>query len=148
MAESVTFYGNAFVNAQGEQAFVRIGRNTHVDQFCTFYGQGGLNIGTDCAIASGVIIYTQTNQYESDAMSKIIDQPVVYKPVIIGDDVWIGAGAVILPGVQIGDHAVVGSCALVRKDVAPWSIVGGVPAKEIGDRRPRPQVVQRESNAQ
>jgi acetyltransferase-like isoleucine patch superfamily enzyme len=73
---------------------------------------------------------------------------VVYKPVAIGDDVWIGAGAVILPGVQIGDHAVIGSCALVRKDVAPWSIVGGVPAKVIGDRRPRPQVVQRESNAQ
>jgi acetyltransferase-like isoleucine patch superfamily enzyme len=136
LAESVTFHGNAFINAGGgEQGFVRIGRNTHIDQFCTLYGIGGLSIGADCAIASGVIIYTQTNQYASDPEAKIVDQPVIYKPVVIGDDVWIGAGAVILPGVNVGSHSIIAAGGVVRHDVAEWTIVGGVPAKVIGNRR-------------
>ena len=55
--------------------------------------------------------------------------------VVIGSDVWIGANAVITPGVRIGDGAVVGAGAVVTKDVAPYTIVGGVPAKVIGNRK-------------
>jgi acetyltransferase-like isoleucine patch superfamily enzyme len=62
---------------------------------------------------------------------------VVYAPVRIGDDVWIGARAVILPGVTVGDHAVIGAGAVVREDVPAWAIVAGVPAKVIRDRRQR-----------
>ncbi|HTJ80748.1 MAG TPA: acyltransferase [Polyangiaceae bacterium] len=112
-----------------------IGARTHIDQFCVLYGQGGISIGARCAIASGVIVYSQTNQYRSSPETDIIDQPVAYAPVTIGDDVWIGAGAVVLPGVTIGDHAVVAAGAVVRSDVEPWAIVGGVPAKRLGDRR-------------
>jgi len=131
----VSFFGNTYLNATGPNGFISIGENSHVDQFCVLYGQGGLTIGSDCAIAAGVIIYTQTNQYDYDVEAKIVDQPIVYNPVVIGSDVWIGAGAIILPGVTIGDHAVVGAGSLVRKDVPPWSIVGGVPAKPIGSRK-------------
>jgi len=130
--ERVSLLGNSYLNASA--GFIRIGSNTHIDQFCVLYGHGGLTIGSDCAIASGVIIYTQTNQYAHDESLKIVEQPVIYKTVTIGHDVWIGAAAVILPGVEIGDHAVVGAGALVRQDVSPWSIVGGVPAKVLGKR--------------
>ena len=57
-------YGNSYLNAS--RGFIRIGSNTHIDQFCVLYGQGGLTLGSDCAVASGVIIYTQTNQYAHD----------------------------------------------------------------------------------
>jgi acetyltransferase-like isoleucine patch superfamily enzyme len=56
-------------------------------------------------------------------------------PVEIGEDVWIGAHAVVLPGVRIGSGAVVGAGAVVNRDVPPNTIVGGVPARVIGDRR-------------
>jgi acetyltransferase-like isoleucine patch superfamily enzyme len=58
--------------------------------------------------------------------------PVRSAPVVIEDDAWIGAGAVILPGVRVGRGAIVGALALVTKDVEPLQIVGGQPAREIG----------------
>jgi acetyltransferase-like isoleucine patch superfamily enzyme len=135
LGRGVTFLGNAYVNAIGPRGSVRIGDGTSVDQFCVLYGQGGLEIGARCAIAAGVIVYSQTNQFVHDPAQPVLDQPVIHAKVTIGDDVWIGARAVILPGVTVGDHAVVGAGAVVRADVPPWSIVAGVPAKIIGDRR-------------
>lgn len=61
-------------------------------------------------------------------------QKGVEEDVIIGADVWIGAHVIILPGVKIGDGAVVAAGAVVTKDVAPYAIVGGIPAKKIGER--------------
>src|SRR4051812_32960588 len=139
LGRSVTLSGNAYVNATGPRGSVRIGDETHVDQFCVLYGQGGLSIGSRCAIASGVIVYSQSNQYAQDPGGFILDQPVVYAPVTIGDDVWIGARAVILPGVTIGDHAVIGAGAVVREDVPAWAVAAGVPAKNLGDRRTKGQ---------
>lgn len=136
LGREVSLHGNAYVNAAGPQGSVRIGDRTHVDQFCVLYGQGGLSIGQACAIASGVIVYSQTNQIGADAEARVIDQPVLYAPVRIGDDVWVGARAVILPGVTVGDHAVIGAGAVVREDVPAWAIVAGVPARVIRDRRP------------
>lgn len=133
IGKGVTFFGNTYLNASG--GFIEIGDYTHVDQFCVLYGLGGIKIGSKCAIASGVVIYSQTNQYAFAPEENIIDQPVVYATVEIGDDVWIGAKAVILPGLTIGDHAVIGAGAVVTKDVAEWAIVAGVPGKVIGNRR-------------
>lgn len=137
LGNNVTLFGNSYLNAFGEFGSINIGERTHLDQFCVLYGQGGLSIGASCAIACGVTIYTQSNQYAADPCTNIIDQPVKYAEVVIGDDVWIGARAVILPGVTIGDHAVVGAGAVVNRDVESWAIVGGVPAKLIGQRRCR-----------
>ncbi|MGS2722707.1 acyltransferase [Porticoccus sp. GXU_MW_L64] len=61
-------------------------------------------------------------------------EPENDKPVIISNDVWVGAGAIILKGVSVGDGAVIAAGALVNRDVEPYSIVGGVPAKKIGSR--------------
>lgn len=137
LGAGVSLSGNNYLNANGTQGSIAIGERTHVDQFCVLYGQGGLRIGARCAIASGVIVYTQSNQYESAPEVDVIEQPVVYAPVRIGDDVWIGAGAVILPGVCVGDHAVIGAGAVVRSDVPAWSVVAGVPARFVRDRRHR-----------
>lgn len=138
LADHVALYGNSYLNAATAAGYIRIGEKTHVDQFCVLYGQGGLSIGAKCAIASGVTIYSQTNTYEVDPLSDIIDQPVVYKPVFIGNDVWICSRAVILPGVSVGDHAVIAAGAIVKEDVPPWSVVAGAPAKPIRDRRSVP----------
>ncbi len=134
LGERVTLYGNTYLNAAGAKGRIVIGGQSHIDQFCTLYGQGGLIIGDHCAIASGVIVYSQSNQYASSPEDLIVNQPVVYAPVRIGRDVWIGANAVVLPGVSIGDHAVVGAGAVVRKDVGEWEIVAGAPARVIGKR--------------
>ncbi len=131
----VALLGHSYLNATGPTGRIAIGNDSHVDQFCVLYGQGGLTIGARCAIAAGTIIYTQSNQYGEDPLKDIIAQPVVYAPVTIGTDVWIGARAVILPGVAVGDHAIIGAGAVVRGDVEPWTIVAGVPAKVVGDRR-------------
>ena len=61
-------------------------------------------------------------------------QPMLEEDIRIGDDVWLGAMAMVMPGVTIGDHVIVAANAVVTKDVDPWSIVGGVPAEVIGHR--------------
>jgi acetyltransferase-like isoleucine patch superfamily enzyme len=137
LGANVTLAGNVHLNAAGSRGSLAIGVGTHLDQFCVVYAQGGVTIGERCAIASGVTIYSQSNQFASDPQGAILDQPVVYAPVHIGDDVWIGARAVILPGVSIGDHAVIGAGAVVRSDVPSWHIATGVPARSRGDRRER-----------
>ena len=134
LGSSVTFFGNTYLNANGERGKIEIGEDTHADQYCVFYGQGGLKIGSSCAIASGVTIYSQSNQYASSPTDKIIDQPVIYQSVTIGNDVWVGARAVILPGVTIADHAIIAAGAVVRTPVPAWAIFGGVPAVKIGER--------------
>jgi acetyltransferase-like isoleucine patch superfamily enzyme len=60
--------------------------------------------------------------------------PVLRKPVIIKKDVFIGAGCLILPGVKIGEGAVVGACSMVNRDIPPWKVAVGAPAKPIKDR--------------
>ncbi len=138
IADGVAFHGNAYVNAVGEPGSLTIGKSSHFDQFCVLYAQGGLSIGEKCAVASGVTIYSQTNQYRAEPSLSVVDQPVAYSRVSIGNDVWIGANAVILPGVTIGNHAIVAAGAVVRSDVPAGGIVAGVPAKQIGSREGRP----------
>jgi carbonic anhydrase/acetyltransferase-like protein (isoleucine patch superfamily) len=138
IAENVTFHGNAYVNAAGPSGSLTIGKSSHFDQFCVLYAQGGLSIGEQCAIASGVTIYSQTNQYRSEPGRPVVEQPVVYSRVSIGSDIWIGAHAVILPGVSIGDHAVIAAGAVVRENVESCHVVAGVPARKVGVREGLP----------
>jgi len=133
LGEDTRLYGWSYLDT-GRNGFIRIAAHTRIDVYSVLYGQGGLSIGNSCALASGVIIYTQSNQYDVEPAKRIIDQPIKYAPVSIGDDVWIGARVTILPGVTIGDRAVIGAGALVREDVASGVVVVGVPAREVGRR--------------
>ncbi len=136
LGAGVSLKSHVFLGASGPQGAIGIGARTRVDRQTVLYGQGGLHIGAGCAIAAGVIIYSQSNQYAASPGAPVLSQPVVYAPVHVGDDVWIGAGAVLLPGVTVGDHAVVAAGAVVTRDVAPWAVVGGVPARVLSSRRP------------
>ena len=113
---------------------IMIGSHTHIGGNSTVSGLGQITIGEGCAISSGVQIYSISHDIGKSATERVIDN-VIKKKVTIGNDVWIGANAVILPGVTVGDHAVVGAGAVVTKDVDSWMIVAGVPAKPIRDRR-------------
>ena len=84
-------------------------------------------------IAPGVYILDVDHKFES-VQIPIRDQGYELEAVVIGNDVWIGGGSFILKGVTIGDGAIVAANSVVNNDVAPYSIVGGTPARRIGSR--------------
>lgn len=110
-------------NAVGD---VVIGDNTRIGIHNTIIGP--VTIGSHVNLAQGITV-TALNHNFKDTTLRIDEQGISTQPVIIGDDVWIGANAVILPGVTIGKHVVVAAGAVVTKDVPDNCIVGGVPAK-------------------
>ena len=112
-------------NAVGD---VIIGDYTRIGLYSTIIGP--VCIGNHVNLAQGITI-TALNHNFSDATKRIDEQGITTKPVVIKDDVWIGANAVVLPGVTIGSHAVVAAGAVVTHDVPDNTVVGGVPAKVI-----------------
>ena len=112
-------------NAVGD---VIIGDHTRVGLHNTVIGP--VNIGNHVNLAQGITV-TALNHNFADSEKRIDEQGVSTTPVIIENDVWIGANAVVLPGVKIGTHSVIAAGAVVTKDVPPYSIVAGVPAKII-----------------
>ncbi|WP_040920406.1 acyltransferase [Leptonema illini] len=110
-----------------------LGENCSVNPFTILYGHGGLTIGNNVRIAAHVVIIPSNHNFQRIDIP-IFQQGHSQKGITIGDDVWIGANSVILDGVTIGNGAIVSAGAVVRADVAPYEIVGGVPAKRIGVR--------------
>ena len=112
-------------NAVGD---VIIGDHTRIGLHNTIIGP--VDIGSHVNLAQGITV-TALNHNFSDTKKRIDEQGVSTNQVTIEDDVWVGANAVILPGVTIGEHCVVAAGAVVTKDVPPHSLVAGVPAKVI-----------------
>ena len=112
-------------NAVGD---VIIGDHTRVGLHNTVIGP--VTIGSHVNLAQGITV-TALNHNFANKNLRIDEQGVSTNPVTIGDDIWIGANAVILPGVKIGNHSVVAAGAVVTKDVPPHTLVSGVPAKII-----------------
>lgn len=110
-------------------ANVEIGKDTIVGQGIFLDGREKLKIGDHVDIASEVMIYNSEHDINSE------DFNAVSAPVEIGNYVFIGPRVIILPGVKIGEGAVVAAGAVVTKDIPEFTIVGGVPAKEIGERQ-------------
>jgi len=107
-----------------------IGEGTWIGAFTMIDGSGGLTIGAGCDVSSGAQIYTHSSAKRcvSGRRYDVVDRA----PVVIGDRVFIGAGAVVTMGVTIGDEAVVAAGAVVTKDVPARAIVAGVPARVVG----------------
>ena len=112
-------------NAVGD---VTIGDYTRIGIHCTVIGP--VCIGHHVNLAQGITV-TALNHNFADTNRRIDEQGISTKPVVISDDVWIGANAVILPGVTIGRHVVVAAGAVVTKDVPDSCVVAGIPAKVV-----------------
>lgn len=111
-----------------------IGRNCSIGSQSTLSGVGGIEIGDDVLVAGQCYIGGGRYGTRIGAGPMVAQGHVTKGPVVIGSDVWLGAGVRVIDGVRIGDGAIVGAGAVVTKDVAPYAIVGGVPAREIGRR--------------
>ena len=103
-----------------------IGRDVFINSGCHFQDQGGITVGDGSMIGHNVVLATINHD-----LSPLKNRENHYAPIVIEDHVWIGSNATILPGVTIGSWSVVAAGAVVTKDVEEFTIVGGVPAKEI-----------------
>lgn len=115
----------------GSGANVKIGQHSHINE--NVFIQGA-KIGSFAMIAPNVAILTQGHEYKNLDIPMIKQGETKELIPIIEDDVWIGRNAIIMPGVKIGKGSIVGAGAVVTKDISPFSIVGGVPAKLIKKR--------------
>jgi acetyltransferase-like isoleucine patch superfamily enzyme len=105
-----------------------IGENSVINRNCKLDGRGGLTIGANTSISPECAILTLTHEVNDPGFAAKVG------PVTIGDRVWLGTRALVLPGVRIGDGAVVGAGSVVTRDVAAYTIVAGNPARPIGQR--------------
>ena len=112
---------------------IRLGNHINIHRGCALDGTGGLTIGNYVMIAQDSCIYSAQHRFD-DLAIPMLYQKNELASTVIEDDVWIGAKAIILAGVRIGRGSIVGAGAVVTKDVTPYSIVGGVPARIIKNR--------------
>ncbi len=105
---------------------ITIGQNTFINMGCKFQDWGGITIGDHCLIGHNCTICTVNHSKDPERRGDM-----TCSPVKIGNKVWVGANVTILPGVSIGDGAIIAAGAVVNKDVEANTIVGGIPAKFI-----------------
>lgn len=112
---------------------LRIGDGSWIGQQCFFHAAGGIEIGANVGVGPGVRILTSTHREEGRAVS-ILHAAIETAKVTIEDDADIGVGAILLPGVTIGRGAQVGAGSVVTRDVPPYSVVAGNPARILRER--------------
>lgn len=112
-----------------------MGRSVGVASHCQINAGGGVEIGDAVLIGPGTMIWSQTHKYNNSDIL-IINQDYTINKIFIDDDVWIGSGAIILPGVHLARGTVVAAGAVVTKSTEPYTLVAGLPAKILGRRTP------------
>jgi acetyltransferase-like isoleucine patch superfamily enzyme len=125
----VQFFRGLYLNPCG--AHIDIASHTHFAPYGCLYGP--LTIGSHCAVAAHVVFAGVGHGYSRTDVP-MVEQPVIKKEIVLEDDVWVGANAVIIQGVTVGKGSIVGAGAVVTKDVPPYSVVGGTPAIGIRSR--------------
>lgn len=110
-----------------------IGAGTWIGQQCFFHSAGGITIGRNVGVGPAVKIITSYHD-EEGRTKPILHSKIIFAPVIIEDDADIGIGAIILPGVTIGQGAQIGAGAVITQDIAPYAVAAGVPAKILRER--------------
>ena len=106
--------------------FIRLGRNIFINHACSFLDIGGITIEDDVQIGPRVNLTSENHPLDPADRTTLIPRPILIKR-----NAWIGAGATILPGVTIGENAIVAAGAVVSRDVPPNTVVAGVPAKVV-----------------
>jgi len=122
--EKTSVYENVYVYGHPD-----VGKDVWIGPLTILDGTGGLKIGDGCDISCGVMIFSHSTHLRCVSKGKL---NIVKKPVKIGNYVYVGSSAVILPGVTIGDHSVIGAGAVVTNDIPAFSVVMGVPARRVG----------------
>ncbi len=142
----IIFEGKNYIGRQveiGTEGLVKIGTGTTIQDRCILLGD--IEIGKYCTFASNVYMSSGRHYYDHKPYFYIRDQDEIVnsdvvlskqhsQKIIIGDDVWLGINCVIMSGIKIGRGAVIGSNSVVTKDVEPFTVVGGIPAKFIKNR--------------
>lgn len=118
----------SFATVNNGVGAVHIGNRTRVGIGCVVIGP--VTIGHDVILAQNIVLSGLNHEYQ-DVSTPIWKQPVTTAPIVVEDEVWIGANAVITAGVRLGKHCVVAGGSVVTKDVASYTIVAGNPAKPI-----------------
>ena len=126
-----------FVIIRAGSVGVDIGQFSQVGPFTVILGGSGVRIGDNVMISPHVCIAAGNHDYRQVGKPMRFAGDLTKGPVVIEDNVWIGANVTITDGVRIGRDAVVGANSVVTKDVAPYDIVAGVPARVIGNRLER-----------
>lgn len=120
------------------QSGIRIGRNVAMNFNCYIDGSGGVEIGDYTLFGVNVVILSSSHRF--DIPGRVIQQSgKTFESTRIGRDVWLGSNAVVRAGVEIGEGAVVAAGAVVTRNVAPYTVVGGVPAQFIKPRERGPE---------
>lgn len=107
---------------------LRIGPRTNIGEDAVLDARGGLTLGADVNLSTGVQVWSDQHDWRAP------DFRARPAPVLIADRVWLGPRVIVLPGSTIGEGAVVAAGAVVRGKVAPYTLVGGVPARKLGER--------------
>ena len=106
--------------------FIKLGKNVFINHACSFLDIGGITIEDDVQIGPRVNLTS-----ENHPLDPADRKTVILQPILIKRNAWIGAGATILPGVTVGENAIVAAGAVVSRDVPPNTVVAGIPAKVV-----------------
>ena len=121
------------LNFLGPLENLKIGENTTINSYANFrFKNGKINFGSDCLVGRNVTILTQS--YNLDKQKKISLEEMLLNDVNIGDNTLLGSNTIIMPGIIIGNHAVVGAGSIVTKNIGDFEIWAGTPAKFIRKR--------------
>jgi acetyltransferase-like isoleucine patch superfamily enzyme len=130
--DNVVVKEGARICACNEKATIKIGKNTTVGYHNFYFASEQIEIGENCLIAPFVYIVDSNHKIAKEQL--INEQANETSPIKIGNDVWIASNVTILKGVTIGDGAVIAANSVVNKDISPYTIVGGTPARFISKR--------------
>ena len=122
------------IRTSGENS-VAIGEYTQINPYTVIYGGQGVSIGNNVLIAPHCVIAAGNHDYKQTALPMRHAGNLGSGPIVIEDDVWLGAHVTVTDGVRIGQGAVVAANAVVTRNVDPYAIVAGVPARVVGNRR-------------
>lgn len=129
VGHNVRVHGRVAIHSPAQ---LRVGDHVRIGSGCLFFCMGGLTIGANTQISRNVVIYTGNHDVDGDAIP--YSNQYELAPVSIGESVWIGMNAAILPGVTIGDGAIIGLGTVVSKDVPAGGIVVGAAQRLVGQR--------------
>jgi acetyltransferase-like isoleucine patch superfamily enzyme len=131
VADGVTLSDGVILATYGGS--IEIAANAYIGPYCVLYGHGGLVIGRNTMIGAHTVIVAANHGFARTDVPMNL-QPLTRKGIVIGEDVWIGAGCKILDGVRIGSGTVIGAGSVVSKDIDAHSIAVGVPAAVVRTR--------------